>query len=108
MTQSFLQHLEEQNIAFDKWRNDGEHASLDDVGLYYLDVVMLKDFLRQSNIATLKWVIEMIKGRQANLIPDHECETFRGGHCQYRWCDTFTELQSILSEFNKAINEYSE
>ena len=33
-------------IEFDKIRNDGEHCSIDDGALYYLDIVMLKDIFR--------------------------------------------------------------
>ena len=38
---------------FDEWRNDGEHCSLDDKELYYLDVVMLKDFIRTEFTAMI-------------------------------------------------------
>lgn len=33
---------------FDKWRNDGEHCSLDDGALNQYDVAMLKEFLSQA------------------------------------------------------------
>lgn len=48
---------------FDKWRNDGEHCSLDDSMLNRYDVIMLKEFilnaLQQKDQALIDTFLKM-------------------------------------------------
>jgi len=53
---SYSQFIESQIKGFDEFRNDGEHCSIDDSMLNKFDVIMLKDFLRQSLTAQLEWI----------------------------------------------------
>lgn len=61
-------HTQSELERFDEWRNDGEHASLDDGALYKLDIVMLKGFIfssiEKTRIETIREVMEILNTRK--------------------------------------------